>query len=115
MTPWNKNKSIGQKKPFSPKQIRLLKDILKSKNAVRDLALLALAIDTMLRAGDLLNLLVEDVMSYNGDIKDEIIIKQQKTSQSHIVLISEETKAYLLDWINNSKMACHHHLQLFLV
>ncbi len=103
MIPWNKNKSVGQKKPFTPKQVRLLKDILKSKNLVRDLALLSLGLDTMLRAGDLLKLLVEDVMNHKEEIKDEIVMKQQKTKESHIVIISEETKEYLKNWINKSK------------
>lgn len=103
MTPWNKNKSVGQKKPLSPKQVRLLKDILKSRNRVRDLALFSLGIDTMLRAGDLLSLLVEDVMNHKEAIKDEVVMKQQKTKAPHIVLISDETKGYLQDWIRVSK------------
>jgi integrase len=103
MTAWNKNKSLGQKKPFTPKQVRLLKDILKSKNLTMQIALVSLGIDTMLRAGDLLKLLVQDITNHKGDIKDEIIMKQQKTKEPHIVIISDETKVYLKDWITKSK------------
>ena len=102
MSPWNKNKSVGQKKPLTPKEVRLLKDILKSKKLIRDLALLSLGLDTMLRAGDLLKLLVLDVLNHKGEIRDEIIMKQQKTKESHIVIISDETKQYLLGLIKNS-------------
>ncbi|MDD2840220.1 MAG: tyrosine-type recombinase/integrase [Rickettsiales bacterium] len=100
---WNKNKSVGQKKPFSPKQVRLLKDILLSKNLTIQLALFSLGIDTMLRAGDLLKLFVEDVLDHKGEIRSEIKIKQQKTKEPHIVMISEETKEYLNKWITESK------------
>ena len=101
--PWNKNKSVGQKKPFSPKQVRLLKDILGSKQLTMQLALFSLGIDTMLRAGDLLKLYVSDVVDHKGDIKDEVKMKQQKTKESHVVMISEETKGYLKNWIDESK------------
>ena len=57
----------------------------------------------MLRSGDLLSLLVEDVVNHKGEIKDEIVMKQQKTKESHIVLISEETKEHLQEWIRFSK------------
>ena len=103
MTPWNKNKSLGQKKPFTPKQVRLLKDVLKSKNLNMQLALLSLGIDTMLRAGDLLGLLVEDVLDHKGKVRDEISMKQEKTKESHLVMISEESQGYLFTWIQQSK------------
>ena len=100
-TPWNKGRAVGQKKPFTPKQIRLLKDIL-SNNNLRELSLLSLAIDTMLRASDLLNLLVEDISDHKGNIKSEFTLKQKKTKESHIVIISDETKKYLTEYIKSS-------------
>ena len=103
MSTWNKNKAVGQKKPFSPKQVRLLKDILRSRRLIRDLALFSFGIDTMLRAGDLLSFLVEDVTDHRGKIKEEIAIKQQKTKVSHIVFLCTETRDYLKEWIQHSK------------
>jgi integrase len=103
MKPWNKEKSVGQKKPLSPKQVRLLKDILKARERIMELALFALSIDTMLRASDLLKLLVGDVLDHKGDVKSEVTLRQQKTKSAHRVMISDETKQYLLDWIKESR------------
>lgn len=103
MKAWNKNKSLGQKKPFTPKQVRLLKDILKSKNLLMELSLFSLGIDTMLRASDLLKLTVEDITNHKGEIRDQVTMKQQKTKESHIVIISEETKQYLKEYIAKTK------------
>ena len=36
MTPWNKNKSIGQKKPFTPRQIEMLKEFLGNAGKIED-------------------------------------------------------------------------------
>jgi integrase len=94
----------GKKKPFTPKQVRLLKDILESKKSIRDLALCSLGFDTMLRASDILKLTVEDVIDNNSNIKSEITLKQKKTKEAHIVEIFDETKRYLLELIKKDRL-----------
>jgi integrase len=101
-TPWNKNKSVGQKKGFTPRQIEILREFLENKEEWMELALLNTGIDTMLRASDLLKLRVEDVLDWKGNIKDEINIKQKKTSSSHIVALSDKSKQTLKKWIKES-------------
>lgn len=61
--PWNYGKAIGQKKPLTPNQVRLIKQILDAEGNLRDSALFFTAIDTMLRGVDLLALTVDDVMT----------------------------------------------------
>lgn len=101
-TPWNKNKSVGQKKGFTPRQIEMLREFLENKKAWMELALLNTGIDTMLRSSDLLKLKVEDVFDWKGNIKDEVNVKQKKTSNSHLVNLSEKAKQALKKWIKES-------------
>jgi hypothetical protein len=49
-SPWNKGKSVGQKAPFSPREVQTIKQILENDGNLRDLALFSVGIDTMLRA-----------------------------------------------------------------
>lgn len=53
--PWNKNKAVGQKAPFTQEQIDIIRHILTAEIKLRDLALFNTAISTMLRASGLLN------------------------------------------------------------
>ncbi|MBC8444198.1 tyrosine-type recombinase/integrase [Candidatus Woesearchaeota archaeon] len=98
--PWNKGKSVGQRKPFTPDQVRLIRDNLRAEGNFRDLALFCVAVDTMLRASDLLKLKVSDVLdSLSGDIKTEIAIQQRKTGNSTMVTLTPISQDALARWI----------------
>jgi integrase len=99
---WNKNKIVGQKAPFSPIQIKLIKSILAAENNLRDLSLFSVGIDTMLRASDLLNLTVDDVLDHQNKIKNEILIKQKKTKYGNLVMLSSYSQDILTQWINKT-------------
>lgn len=101
--PWNKNKSVGQKKPFTPRQVEMLKDILTNKNAIKELALFSFGIDSMLRSSDLLKLKVEDVVNFKGQVKTQVNLKQQKTKQSHMIRIAESTAEAIDRMIKHEK------------
>ena len=94
----------GKKKPFTPKQVRFLKDTLENKKEIRDLALCSLGFDTMLRASDILKLTVEDVMDNSGNVKSEIALQQKKTKEAHLVEIFDETKKYLLELVKHDSL-----------
>lgn len=98
-TPWNKGKSIGQMKPFTPQQVRTIKELLTAEENQRDLALFSVAIDTMLRSSDLLKLTVQDVRNHDGTIRREFQVKQKKTGKGNLVSISAKTKEVLDKWI----------------
>ena len=48
-SPWNKGKAVGQKAPFTPDQVYVIRQLLHAEGHLRDLALLNTAIDTLLR------------------------------------------------------------------
>ena len=107
--PVNKGKVIGQKRPFTPKQIRRIKSVLgKSANqgsqkALRDLTLLAVSIDTMLRGCDLLRLTKADVTDHKGRILPEFTVFQQKTKRGVLVALSPETRIIVMRWLTVTK------------
>ncbi len=100
--PWNKGKAIGQMAAFTPPQAQLIRSILEAEHNLRDLALFNTAIDTMLRASDLLTLRVSDVSDHAREIVEEFTIRQKKTGVGHVVALSPHTCEALHDWINES-------------
>ncbi len=103
MTPWNKNKSVGQKKHLTDSQIQELRAHLASKP--RDLALFSLQLDSMLRSSDVIKLKVEDITDFEGKVKEELNIKQKKTRRPHIVALSPFTQTVLQNYISAEKLA----------
>ena len=59
--PWNKGKLVGQKSPLRLRDIWAIRIRLQLRNKTRDLSLFNLAIDSKLRACDLVKLRVRDV------------------------------------------------------
>ncbi len=73
--PWNKDKAVGQMAPFTPEQAGVIRSLLTAEKKIRDLALFNTALDTMLRASDLLPLRVIDITDHNGDVVHEFMVK----------------------------------------
>ena len=61
--PWNKGLLIGQKKPLEPKHVWSIRVRLEIARSRRDLAIFNLAIDSKLRACDLVKLRLNDICS----------------------------------------------------
>ncbi|SCA56728.1 Phage integrase family protein [Candidatus Terasakiella magnetica] len=102
--PWNKGKSVGQKKPLTLAEADQIKTYLETEGKLRDLALFSTAFDTMLRGNDLLSIHVKDVQSANGIVRDEIFIRQHKTRREVLVGLSPFTRHTLGRWINHAAL-----------
>ncbi|EJG9790112.1 recombinase [Klebsiella pneumoniae subsp. pneumoniae] len=61
MSPWNKDRIIGQKRPLQISHICGIRILLELEGKTRDLALFNMALDSKLRGCDLVNLKVSDV------------------------------------------------------
>ena len=81
------------KKPLSEKQVVALRKLVEG-NELYEL-LLNLGVDLMLRASDLLNLKVSDVLNESGSVKKEVRVKMKKT-----IGISDESVLDLARTIN---------------
>jgi integrase len=97
--PWNKDKAVGQMAPFTAEQASVIRSLLTTEGKIRDLALFNTALDTMLRASDLLPLRVIDITDHNGDVVHEFTIRQQKTGRGHVVALSPHTRDSIADWM----------------
>lgn len=69
---------IGPKAPLKPKRIWAIRQQLKVTKRVRDLAMFNCALDSKLRACDLVRLRVSDVAP-GGALRQRSIVMQQKT------------------------------------
>ena len=101
--PWNKGKLVGQKAPFKLKEIWSIRIRLQLANRIRDLALFDLAIDSKLRACDLVKLRIRDVC--HGDrVAARAIVMQQKTQRPVQFEITEQTREALLSCIGRGHL-----------
>lgn len=101
-SPWNKGKSVGQKSPFSPREVQTIKQILENEGNLRDLALFSVGIDTMLRSIDLLTIKVENVTDHEGKVVEQFTVCQQKTGKGTVVALLPYSRQVLKRWIEAS-------------
>lgn len=98
MVVFNKTKRSGVRKPFRLEEIRRIRTRLEIENSLMQLALLNLAIDSKLRASDLLSLRVCDVSS-QGRIFSRAKHTQRKTDIEVQFEITTRTQQSLMKWI----------------
>jgi integrase len=103
-TPWNKGKLSGQKRPLKLQEIWAIRIRLQLAGNSYDLALFNLAIDSKLRACDLVKLKVTDV-AQGGRVQSRARVIQQKTKQPVQFEITAQTRQSLDDWILLSKLS----------
>lgn len=97
--PWNKGKLLGQKPPLQPKHIWSIRTQLQLADKVRDLALFNLAIDSKLRACDVVSILVENIAPHGYAI-DRAAIRQRKTGRPVKFELTEQTRTAIDDFIS---------------
>ena len=110
--PWNKGKLVGQKAPFKLKEIWAIRIRLQIAKRKRELALFNLAIDSKLRACDLVKLRVRDVC-HTDRVSARAIVMQQKTQRSVQFEITHHTKEQRSpSWIKLSRLRSNRGLRL---
>src|SRR5882757_8871919 len=102
--PWNKGKIVGQKTPFKLKGIGAIRVRLQLVDRRRELALFNLAIDSKLRACDLVKLKVRDVC-HGQTVASRAIVLQQKTQRPVQFEITEPTREAVGVWIGQAGLS----------
>jgi integrase len=102
--PWNKGKLVGQKAPLKLKEIWAIRIRLQLANRCRELALFNLAIDSKLRACDLVKLKVRDVC-HGQSVASRAIVMQQKTKRPVQFEITEPTRDAIEARIADAKLS----------
>lgn len=100
---WNKGKLVGQKPPLKPKDIWAIRIHLQNANAIRDLAMFNLAIDSKLRGCDLVSLRVRDVALGNPIFPRAMVI-QRKTQRSVQFELTEPTRTAVGVWLEKARL-----------
>ena len=107
--PWNKGKLSGQKPPLKLPEIWAIRIHLQIAKRHRDLALFNLAIDSKLRACDLLKLKVSDI-SQGNHVTSRAMVVQQKTGQPVQFEITGQTRQTVSAWIRHADLCSSDHL-----
>ncbi|MBC3474447.1 tyrosine-type recombinase/integrase [Pseudomonas taiwanensis] len=101
--PWSKGKLVGQKAPLRLRDIWAIRVRLQIAEKSRDLALFNLAIDSKLRACDLIKLRVRDV-AHGEHVSSRAIVMQQKTQHPVQFEITEQTRIALEAWMHQAHL-----------
>jgi integrase len=102
-TPWNKGKIIGQKAPLKLRDIWAIRIRLQIENRFRDLALFNLAIDSKLRACDLIKLKLSDI-AHGDQIARRAIILQQKTQRPVQFELTHQAREAVSKWVEYAQL-----------
>ena len=107
--PWNKGNLIGQKPPLKLQEVWAIRIRLQMLCRTRDLALFNLAIDSKLRACDLLRIKISDVCS-EGLVNGRTTVVQQKTRRPVKFEITDRTKRSIEKWIQTATLGASDYL-----
>ena len=102
--PWNKGKIVGQRTPLKLKEIWAIRVRLQLARRRRELALFNLAIDSKLRACDLVKLRVRDAC-HGQTVTSRTIVLQQKTQKPVQFEITEPTREAVAAWIGQAGLS----------
>ena len=97
--PWNAGRLSGPKAPLKPKHSWAIRQQLKVARRVRDLAMFNCALDSKLRACDLVRLRVSDVAP-SGVLRQRSIVIQQKTGRPVPFEITEPARDAIAAWLS---------------
>ena len=101
--PWNSGEIVGPKPPLKLKEIWAIRIRLQLQSRLRDLALFNLAIDSKLRACDLVRLRVRDVY-HSGSVATRASLVQQKTHRPVQFEITEQTRNAVTAWLRYQQL-----------
>lgn len=102
--PWNKGRLIGPKPPLKLREIWSIRIRLQMQEQTRELALFNLAIDSKLRACDLVTLRVQDV-AHGGKALSRASIVQHKTGRPVKFELTEQTRNAVEAWVAKRGLA----------
>lgn len=88
----------------NPVKILAIKRNLKKESNPRNYLLFTMGINLALRAGDLLEIKVSDILDNKGELKKYLYIKERKTKRQRKIKINEATREALNYYFRKSKI-----------
>ena len=108
-SPWNKGKVTGQKPPLKRDEIWAIRVRLQIRGRIRDLALFNLAIDSKLRACDLVRIRVRDV-TQASQVASRAMVLQRKTKRPVRFEITDQARSAIYNLIAHYDLRPNHYL-----
>lgn len=99
LRPWNKGKLIGPKRPLELKQVWAIRTNLQLAGRKRDLCLFNVAVDSKLRACDIVSL-ETGTEAPKGYALERATVRQRKTGQPVKFEITEPTREAIDAWLS---------------
>ena len=103
--PSNKGLLAGQKRPLMPKHVWSIRVRLELSGSARDLALFNTALDSKLRACDLVRLRIDDVCS-GSCVRDRATVVQKKTGRPVQFEITEQARTAIEQLLPKLRSVC---------
>jgi integrase len=97
-TAWNKGKLTGPKPPLRTKNVWSIRTKLQVEGRIRDLTMFNFAIDSKLRACDVVRIKVDDV-SPHGRALNRVTVRQKKTGQPVTFELTDQTRQSIDEYI----------------
>ena len=107
--PWNKGIIMGQKPPLKRSEVWAIRVRLQISGRVRDLAMFNLAIDSKLRACDLVRIRVRDV-AQGSQVASRAIVMQRKTRHPVQFEITDQTRTAVHKLIVENRLEAQSYL-----
>ena len=101
--PWNRGKLIGPKPPLKAKEIWFIRVKLQVAHRIRGLALFNLALDSKLRACDLVAFRIGDAV-FNRRVRSRATIMQRKTGRPVQFETTEQTREAVGRWLEKKDL-----------
>ncbi|WP_050464282.1 tyrosine-type recombinase/integrase [Herbaspirillum autotrophicum] len=98
VVPWNKGKLVGQKSPLKQSEIWSIRIRLQLFRKSRELALFNSAIDSKLRACDLVKIRIQDVC-HGEHVANRAAVMQQKTKRPVQFELTAATRESIANWM----------------
>lgn len=108
--PWNKGLEVGPMAPLSKVDVGRIRKAIQARGTAgyRDLALFNTALDSMISAPDILNLVVSDVRHGNGRMRSVVLLslvgnrQRRGPGAQHQFALSQAAALALQAWMENS-------------
>ena len=89
----------GSTLPLKLHHVQSVVSVLKEEERARDLALFCAGLDSMLRASDLVRLLVEEVTDDGGDVVERATVLMKKVREPVDIAFTPETRDAIGAWL----------------
>ena len=99
--PWNTCRLVGQKRPLKSRDVWTIRARLALDCNKRDLALFNVAIDSKLRACDLVALKISDIRTAD-EIRERASVVQKKTGRPVQFELTESTRLSVTAWLQDA-------------